>query len=310
MRLGHFDLNLLVALDALLETRSVTRASERLHIGPSATSSALGRLREHFNDELLQQIGRRMELTPLAQSLSEPVREILVRTQATLQAKAGFDPQTEVRQFVFNASDYVTTVFMSQFAPALHKLAPGITLEVYSMAEKVQDKVDRGELDIAIFPDRFASTDHPSEVLFEESYSCVVWTGNTKVKDAISFEDYMSLGHVSASFGENRLAGFEEWFLQNFGFRRKVELTVNHFNALAQMVVGTPWAATVQTRLAQWYAGFLPIKVLPLPINIPPLKMVMQWHRFQNHDPAHSWMRDQIRQAAQRLPPIPATEQR
>ena len=72
MRLGHFDMNLLVALDALLDTRSVTRASERLHIGASATSSALGRLREYFGDPLLMQVGRRMELNRSAGALRSP----------------------------------------------------------------------------------------------------------------------------------------------------------------------------------------------------------------------------------------------
>src|SRR4029453_9101282 len=99
MRLGHFDLNLFIALDALLETKSVTKASERLHLGASATSSALGRLREMFGDELLVQVGRRLELTPLAESLREPVRDILLRSQAALSIKTGFDPASEERCF-------------------------------------------------------------------------------------------------------------------------------------------------------------------------------------------------------------------
>ncbi|MFT4192335.1 MAG: LysR family transcriptional regulator [Comamonas sp.] len=298
MRLGHFDLNLLVALDALIETRSVTRASERLHIGVSATSSALGRLREHFNDELLQQVGRRMELTPLARQLAEPVRDVLLRTRATLQAKAGFEPDSEERAFVFNASDYVTTVLITRLTRHLQGYAPKVRLELSSLGDRVLEQLDRGGVDFAIFPEKYASPEHPSELLFEESYSCVVWLGNSQVGEQLSLDDYMALRHVTVRFGPGHAASFEEWSLQNDGLRRHVAAVAGSFNAQAQLVVGTPWAATMQTRLARWYAEFLPIRVLPMPVEIPALRMVMQWHRFQNKAPAHQWMREQLRAVA------------
>jgi len=108
MKFGHFDLNLLVALDALLDTRSVSRASERLHIGASATSSALGRLRDYFEDPLLMQIGRKMELTPLGRSLVQPVREILLNVQSTVVARLDMvstSPAQTLRELAGSAPD-------------------------------------------------------------------------------------------------------------------------------------------------------------------------------------------------------------
>ncbi|HSV48037.1 MAG TPA: LysR family transcriptional regulator, partial [Ramlibacter sp.] len=195
MRLGHFDLNLFVALDALLDTRSVTRASERLHIGASATSSALGRLREHFGDELLVQVGRRMELTALAQALREPVREIILRSQATVAAKADFDPAVEQRRFVVNASDYATTVLLAPLALQLESVAPGISIEVIGLGSSNIERLERGEVDFAIYPERNASPLHPLEPLLEEDYSCVVWSGNSQVGKRLSFDDYVSMRH-------------------------------------------------------------------------------------------------------------------
>lgn len=298
MRLGHFDLNLLLALEALLETRSVTLASERLHIGVSATSSALGRLREHFNDQLLQQVGRRMELTPLAHQLVEPVRDVLVRTRATLQSTADFEPETSGRCFVFNASDYIGTVFMTRLARHLQSCAPRVRLQLISLSSQVLEQLDRGGVDFAIYPDVNASTEHPSEKLFEDSFSCVLWRGNTLAADSLTLEQYQSLRHVTVRLGPHHLASFEERALQDMGIRREVAMVANSFNTQAQLVVGTPWASTMHTRLAHWYAGFLPLRVLPLPIRMPPLRMVMQWHRFQNKAPAHVWMRAQMRQVA------------
>lgn len=301
MRLDHFDLNLLVVLDALLETSSVTRASERLHIGVSATSSALSRLREHFNDELLQQVGRRMELTPLAQQMAEPVRDVLLRTRATLQARASFEPDTEERLFVINASDYSTAILLTRLVRHLQSHAPRIKLELINFGDRVHEHLDRGSVDFAIFPQRNISEEHPSETLFEDSHSFVVWRGNTHVGETLSLPQYLAMDHVRVRFGAKQPGSYEELELAERGIQRRFAVTANSFNAQAQLVVGTLWGATMQTRMAHWCATFLPIRVLPLPVDITPLRMVMQWHRFQNKAPAYVWMRRQLRAIAAAL---------
>jgi DNA-binding transcriptional LysR family regulator len=80
MRFNGLDLNLLVALDALLTEKSVTAAGARIHLSQSAVSCALARLREHLNDQLLVSVGRKMVLTPFAEELAPQVREILILT--------------------------------------------------------------------------------------------------------------------------------------------------------------------------------------------------------------------------------------
>lgn len=294
MRLGHFDLNLFLTLDALLETRSITRASERLHIGASATSSALGRLRVHFGDELLVQVGRRMDLTPLAQDLREPVRDIILRSQATLAARAEFDPTREHRRFVFNASDYATTVLLTPLARQLEQEAPGISIDVVGLGDSNLQGLERGEVDLAIYPARNASEAHPQEHLLTETYSCVVWTGNALQGDTITFEDYMAARHVATQFGDRRVPTFESWFMATHDVARNVVVTASTFNALPLLVVGTQRIATIHTRLAHMYAGMLPVRVLPPPFAIPPLKLVMQWNRHNGQDAAHAWLRRQL----------------
>ncbi len=99
MHFEQLDLNLLVALDALLTERSITAAGVRVHLTQSAMSGALSRLREFFNDDLLTQVGRKMVPTPLGESLAEPVRQILLQVKAAINAKPGFDPATSRRHF-------------------------------------------------------------------------------------------------------------------------------------------------------------------------------------------------------------------
>lgn len=298
MRLGHFDLNLFVTLDALLETRSITRASERLHIGASATSSALGRLREHFGDELLVQVGRRMNLTPLAISLREPVRDLILRSQATLAAKIEFDPQIAQRRFVFNASDYATTVLLTPLAQRLEQEAPNISIDVIELGDKNLQRLERGEVDLAIYPERNASDTYLRDDLMTETYTCVVWTGNPLQADNFTFEDYMSARHVAAQFGDQRVASFESWFLSTHGVARQVVVTASTFNALPFLVVGTQRIATVHSRLARMYARMLPLRLLPPPFDIPPLRLVMQWNHHNDRDPAHTWLRGLLKTVA------------
>lgn len=302
MRLGHFDLNLFVTLDALLETASISRAAERLHIGASATSSALGRLREHFNDELLVQVGRRMELTPLAQALREPVRDVLLRSQATLAVRTEFDPSQAQRRFVINASDYASTVLLGPLSRRLEVEAPGITLDMVSLGNRNLEQLERGEVDFAIYPERNASPDHPQQALLEERYSCVVWTGHQLPPEGLTFAHYMASRHVAAQFGDRRVASFESWFLTAHGMARQVVLTASSFNALPGLVVGTQRIATMHTRLARYYVGQMPIRLLPPPFDIPVLRLVLQWNRHAEQDAAHAWLRHRLLDGAAALP--------
>lgn len=298
VRLGHFDLNLFIALDALLETQSVTRASERLHLGASATSSALGRLRELFDDELLVQVGRRLELTAMGQQLREPVRDILLRAQAAVSIKTGFDPLTEERCFTFNASDYMSTVLMTLVARHLESAAPAISIDVLGLGDNPHERLDRGDVDFTIYPERSKSPNHPSVALFEDTYTCIAWNENKLIGDTLSFDDFMKLRHVTTRQSNNRQVSFEGWFLENFGHVRKVAVAVSTFNGLPQLVAGTNRIATVQTKLAQLYATHLPLRLLAPPLDIPPLKMVMQWNEHRTDDPAHSWVRGVLQEIA------------
>jgi LysR family transcriptional regulator, nod-box dependent transcriptional activator len=306
MRLGHFDMNLLVALDALLDTRSVTKASERLHIGASATSSALGRLRDYFGDELLMQVGRRMELTPLGRSLAQPVREILLRVQSAVVTRLEFDPAQAKRNFVIRASDYLTTVLLVDVVQRLQREAPGITLHIANMGDDVPERLERGEVDFVIYPSVSTNPNHPAQTLFADTYSCVVWTDNKLVGDTLSLAEYKQLGHVAATFGDSRSDSFESNMMASLGVTRSIEVSTTNFNTLAQLVIGTTRIATVQTRLAQIYSRYLPLRMLPLPMTLPPLVEVMQWHAINNSDPAHAWLRGVLQEQAQMRSDVPA----
>jgi LysR family nod box-dependent transcriptional activator len=301
MRFNRLDLNLLVALDVLLSEKSITRGAKRLNLSQSATSGVLARLRDYFKDELLVLVGRNLVLTPLAVSLSEPVRDVLLQIQSTIEIKPEFDPHTAKREFRLIASDYVSTVLLGELGRRIGAIAPGITLDVFPTTLSAIEQLDRGDVDLVILPRKFISESQPTEVLFEETYTCIVWAGNDQVGDRLSLDQYMGLGHVSSRFGAS-VTSFEEWFLKDKGYDRRIEVTTTNFTSIPHFVIGTNRIATMHTRLARTLARYYPIRLVPPPLTIPKVDMCMQWNRFLDQDPAHLWLRALLAEVASAEP--------
>lgn len=294
MRFNHLDLNLLVALDVLLEEQNITRAAERLHMTQSATSGVLGRLRSYFEDDLLVQVGRKMQPTPYALELVTPVREVLLTIQSSITAKPVFNPTTSKRHFRMVTSDYLISVLLARVIQRIHQEAPHITFELLAPGDNSGELLIRGEVDLMIVPERYILEGHPSQLLFEEEHVCVVWDANPLVGDHLTLEQYMDMGHVSVGFGRTRHMSIEDWFMNQYGFNRRLEVITNDFNTLPQLIVGTQRIATMHQRLALLYAAHLPLRILQPPVKIPVMREFMLWHRTMDRDPMHSWLRERI----------------
>jgi len=306
MDLHLFDLNLLVALDALLTEQNVTRAGNRLNLSQSAMSGALARLRHYFRDELLVPVGRQMVLTPVAQGLVEPVRDILLQIRGALGSKPTFDPSSATRHLSLAVSDYVTEILMADVLRTAHFEAPHISFELRPVGRRAGEDLESGELDFLIAPEGYVSSSQPTEVLFEDTYTCVVWTENRAIGTALTLEQYMTLGHVAVNVAGNEPPmNYDEQFLRRSNFKRRIEVSVPAFHMAPQLVVGTDRVTTITTRLAATYAKSLPLRLLPLPIAMPPMVEMLQWHKVHEYDPAHHWFRALLRTAVQRLPSPP-----
>lgn len=294
MRFNHLDLNLLVALDVLLDEQNITRAAARLHMTQSATSGVLSRLRTYFEDDLLVQVGRKMMPTPLAKELEIPVREVLLKIQTSITAKPVFDIAKSKRHFRIMASDYLISVLFAEVIQAVNCEAPQITFELMSPGETSMEMLMRGEVDLLIAPENYMPAEHPSQLLFNEEHVCVVWEGNSSVGEHMSLERYLELGHVSVAFGRSRTPGIEEWFMNQYGCKRRLEVITHDFNTLAQLVIGTERVATMHSRLARLYARSLPLRILPPPVELPVMKEFMSWHRSLDRDPLLRWLREKL----------------
>jgi len=294
MRFHGLDLNLLVALDALLTHQNVTRAAEQLNLSQSALSGALARLREHFDDELVVPIGRRMEPTPLARTLAGPLHDILLKTKSLVTTTASFDPQTSNRRISIIASDYSTEVFMLDLLTDIAREAPGVKVALEEHTSETFERFNRGEINLRIIPKCFAFEGHPHERLFDEKYVCVAWKENELIGDMLTLDQYRTLPHVVRYSRGSLQTTFEQQFLDQAGLSRNVSIVVPAFTLVPRLVVGTKRIATVHARLAELYARTLPIRVLAPPIAFPALTEVVEWHYHEEDDPCLVWFRQMI----------------
>lgn len=303
MHLNRLDLNLLVSLDALLTEKNVTKAGKRLYLSQPAMSGALQRLREYFDDELLVRVGRNMELTPRAQYLAEPVRDILLRIQETLDSQPEFDPSDSSREFSVIMSDYVAFAVMPAVNRILAKQAPGITLHIDERLTEAPQLLSVRETDLVILPPdvvRFDTDLTTVEPLLTDNWVCAVWEDNPQVGAEMSLETYLESPHILLrSHAGVRATTVEELRLQALGLGPvEVAHTAPGFAYMLFLLPGTSSIAMVQERLAFEFSRILPIKYVKPPIPIPPVELQMYYIQRTAFDPAHLWLRQLFLAAA------------
>lgn len=299
MRYNKLDLNLLAALDILLKERSVTRAADVLSMSPPAMSNALTRLREYFDDKLLVQIGRRMELTPRAQKLQPVVRDLLVRIDSTIAVSPAFEPHLSDRMFRIFASDYAQIVLGPAMMTLAARQGSTVRFEFAPQVTQPYRNLERGEADLLIVPEGYLSPEHPHEVLYPEHFVCMVWRDSALARGELTMDRYVGAEHVVMQPEGGRHEVFDGAFLNRLGVKRRIAVLTYSFIALPALLVGTERVATVHERIARRLAGAWPLEIRPTPIAFEPMPQAMQWHSLRADDPGLLWLRQLLVHAAQ-----------
>lgn len=305
MRINRLDLNQIACLEALLAERSVSAAARRMHLSQPALSATLARMREYFDDPLLLQNGRAFVLTPFAQALIEPVRDLMFQARALTARRPEADPARIQRQVTIVASDYAFRVFLAPlFARAEHE-APGLNFEVRSISGYIGDELDQGDVDLVVSLASGMSGRHLSEVLYEEGFSCIAWRGSRYLGPTLTKRTYLAAGHAITILGRGRVPTLDQLAMEAQGLTRRVEVRVPAFSMLASAIVGSQRIATVQTSLAHMLEREADVRVLNCPIRMDPVITAVQWHPYQTYDPAISWVRGCLREVAALMPGRP-----
>ena len=297
MRFKNLDLNLLVALDTLIRVRNVSRAAEEMFITQSAMSNALGRLRQYFDDPLLIQVGRTMELSPLAVALEPALRDIIVRIEVAVVSTPSFVPEESTRNFNLVVSDYTLHTIMPPFIAKLAERAPGITVNLQPQQAHPHVLLDRGEADLLIAPTIFCSSNHPSEVLLEDSICCVVDSSGKWARNGLTKESFETAGHIIMQ-PPNGGESFVQRIFDKAGIKTRIEITTYSFSSRPRLVIGSDRIALVQRKLAEKLQGVGGISIIDPPFAVPKLEQSIHWHSYRTRDTALLWIREQLREVA------------
>lgn len=292
MRLDGFDLNLLLAFDALLDERNVTRAAQRLNVTQSAMSASLKRLRDALGDPILLQHGKTMLPTPHALALAPEVSVTIVALRRLIQPSTGFDPATSSRVFRIAASDYIATVLLAPLLKELEREAPMIRLDISLPTDSTAERLAKGDFDLLLTPEEFNDPEHPSELLFEELHVVVGCKHNPLLASPLTAEAFASAGHVAVRIdGRNT---FIENELNRLALERRVEVYAPSFMQAPWLLPGTKRIALMHERLARLTAPHLGLRVVAPPFEIPVMREMMQFHSTRRSDEGLAWFRSRL----------------
>lgn len=282
------DLNLLKALDALLDEGSVTRAAQRLSLTQPAVSGMLTRLRDYFGDPLFVRTSHGMVPTLRASELSVPVKQILTDI-AILLKPMQFDPMTAELTYTLVATDYALKAVVVPLIAALKQHAPRIRIAVRSVdSERMYQQLSRGEVDLALVTPQTTPDDLHGRALYQEEYVCVARSHHPlAAASEMTLEQFCEHEHILVST-EGRFMGVTDEALAELSLTRRVGVSVNSFMVIPDILRSTDMIAVVPGRMVPVDSD---LAIIPLPLYVPGFTKSMAWHERTHRDPAHQWIR-------------------
>jgi len=297
MRFKGLDLNILQALDVLLEERHVSRAAERLNVTQPAMSGILTR-REYFNDPLLVQHGKRMIPTAHALALIPKLKLVLGEIDVLVAQLSRFDIATSERTFKVIASDYVVSLLFKGLAGNLTQVGPNISIAFSSPTFTTVRQFEHGEIDLLITPEYLYQGDNKGHLLYEEEQVLVGWSGNPLLKSGrVSYEDFFNSSHIIVELGGVNVLSYVEQYMRHISDKRKIAMRVPSFIAALGLVVETDLLTITHKSLALAHAKNYDISIVPLPLDIPPMKQLLACHEARRSDPGVQWLMGEITKA-------------
>ncbi|WP_407179853.1 LysR family transcriptional regulator [Bradyrhizobium sp. STM 3562] len=313
------DLNLLKVFDAVMEERSVLRASQKLALSQSAVSHSLARLREVLEDDLFVRTAAGMQPTSRALAMASQVRDALRALEAAVELPT-FNPALSTKLFTLAANDFTTLALGPALLMLLGREAPSVDLVIKPVTRiDLAEQLDLGRIDVAIGvfsspPSRFRTA-----LLFE--YDDVLIVSASRKLCRIDKAAFEKLSLVVVSFGGEQ-EGAIEGFISERGLARRSEMydraalekafgdsdlpprmaiSLPHFLALPALIEGSELAAIVPRPLAKAFERTHSIAIHELPYTTNPLEVRLLWHERVDEDPSHRWLHDILRRATESL---------
>jgi len=308
VRLRNLDLNLLVALDALLAERSVTEAARRVGGSQPAMSTALARLRRHFADDLLVRVGNHYELSPLAQQLRGPLSQVINGAERVFASLSDFDPTTSDRQFTVMSSDYGMTLVGPALHQAMRTRGAGLRLRLLPLTREALETFPDvlRHVDVLLLPHGIVRG-APHLDLMEDEWVAVLDPQNKLVNDALTLRDLGELPWiVTAAAPPGATTALESTpavrQLELLGVRPRISVSTESFVTAIALTERTDCIAVAQRKLVERVVpDRTRLRIMELPFLAVPLVQAAWWHPIHERDGGHRWLRHRLGQAAAAL---------
>jgi DNA-binding transcriptional LysR family regulator len=290
------DLNLLVAFDALMSERNVTRAATRVGVSQPAMSAALSRLRTLLGDPLFLRSADGLLPTQRARDLAEPVAGALRQIESAMVSRPAFDPANAAMTLNLGLPDYPSFVLLPTLLRALDAQAPGITLNVHAVngRDAAVELLDAGAIDAAVsVPPSEEDGRIKARPLLRDEFVTVLASDHPAARRSMDMATYLSLRHVLVS-PEGHLYGLVDRALAQQGLKRQLALTLPHMFAVPAVVAQTRMTSTILKRVALHAQANHQLALLQPPLALPEIVFDLMWHRRSDTHPAQSWFREFI----------------
>lgn len=300
------NLNLLVAFDALMAERNVTRAAQNNGLSQSAMSKALNRLRHLLEDRLFELRDGRMEPTPRAMELAGPIHGALSEISRTLKLAGAFDPRQVVGTLRIATIDLHQTTLLPALVSRLRRDAPGLDLRLQAIERhRLHDQLGSGELDLAIAPILAETPGLRAEPLWNDRLVTLIGANNPlslpmsieAFADAIHVVD---AGHVQVA-GDGKGSSLVDSILAARGLRRRIAVVLPSSAGIPFVVAATDLIATLPSRIVKDWTAIPGLRVVPAPL--PPVEVSPHifWHPRTQDLPLCAWLRALIKEKAMKL---------
>ena len=294
--MAHVDLNLLVALDALLEENSVAGAAERLHLSAPAMSRTLARIRRATGDDILVRTGRSMTPTPRAMQLRDETHLLVQRAKLVLAPEGNLDLQTLERVFSIRGHDALSGVLAPALTGVIRMEAPNVAVRF--LAETSVDNADlpRGHVDMEVGAAQPALPEICAETLGNDRIVVAFRPDHPLAHGAITPERLAAAAHVTVS-RRGRLRDVIDDALAERGLRRRVLASLPTSAAALDLAAQTGVVVVIAEQLCRAAWTSLGLHTKSLPFELSPLPVILTWHRRYETDSAHTWLRGHVRAA-------------
>lgn len=297
VNIRQLDLNLLVGFEALIIERSVSGAARRAGLSQPAMSNLLARLRKSFGDPLFQRAGQRMVPTVRAMQLAAPIADALNVIRKAIGERPSFTPSTADVRYSIATTDYAEVVILPNLLRTVKRFAPEVALQVRRL--KGIFAVPVAELDVCDFALGFFPLPLPpgaglnGTALFQERFVGIISKRHPMARQKFGLRQFLSLEHIRVNYREEG-PGLIGDAIQKIGHKRKVGLIVPHLVTVPFFTAHSEMLGIVPLRLARALSPSLGLRILELPLEVPPLTMSLVWHERHQQDAAHRWFRESV----------------